>query len=122
MSQGYSGSFAINGVNLTLPPSDGGWIVRDTLGRDGNNRPIYPAIREFEMRWNLISSADLQQIINAQLASVTGSIVSDLPQWGASDYLFYRYSGTIWNEVTVGHYFVGYTTDVTLVISNVRTN
>lgn len=122
MTQGYSGSYGINGVNLTLSPSDGGWVVRDELGRDGNNRPIYPAIREFEMKWDLISSADLQQIINAQLSSVTGSIISDLPKWGASDYLFYSYSGTIWNEITVGHYFVGYSTDVTLVISNVRTN
>lgn len=77
---GYSGSFAINGTNLSLPPSEGGWIIRDELGRDGNNRPIYPAIRQFEMQWALMPISDLFQVINAQLASVTGSIVSDLPK------------------------------------------
>lgn len=122
MTQGYSGSFAVNGVNFLLPPTTGRWIPRDTLGLDGNNRPIYPALREFELHFDLMAVSDLQQLINSQLATVTGTTVVDLPKWGANDYLFYSYSGTMFQEPETGVYFAGYVSDVTLIIRNIRTN
>lgn len=120
--QGASGTFAVNGTQLTLSPSYGHWLGRDTLGIDGNNNSIYPTIREFEMGWDLIPISDLYQLINTQLASVTGTLVWDLPRWGASSYIFYSYSGTRVNEPSVGQYFVEHASDVVLVIKNIRTN
>lgn len=120
---GYSGTYAFNGSNLQLPPSEGQWGQRESIGMDGNGRPIYPSVRTFTMTWNLMSVNDLQQLINAQLAVAnTGSSVVDLPKWGASAYLFESYSGAFVNEPSVGKYFAEHVEDVNLLITNVRTN
>lgn len=120
---GYSGTYAVGGVNLQLPPSEGQWGQRETIGLDGNGRPIYPSIRTFTMKWNLISVGDLQQIINAQRAVAnTGSSVVDIPKWAASDYLFESYTGCFVNEVTVGKYFAQHVEDVQLLVTNIRTD
>ena len=120
--QGTSGSYAINGTALTLQPSFANWVARAEVGVDGFNRPVYPAIREYEIGWELISTTDLKQIIDAGLSvSNTGTLVWDLPKWGDADYTYYSYSGTIMREPEVGNYFVGYVMDVRIVIGNVRT-
>lgn len=120
--QGTTGTYAINGTNFSLPPSKGKWMQRDSLGLDGNNRPIYPSIREYEMTWELMPISDLKQIIDASLMSVTGTVVADLPKWGDTDFTFYSYSGTVFREPEVGEYFVDHVTDVRLMIGNIRTN
>lgn len=118
---GYSGTYALNGINLLLPPTEGAWVQRDTVGMDGNGRPIYPSVREFAMKWELMPTSALKQIIDAQRATAnTGSVVVDLPKWGDVDYIWYSYSGTFIQEVSVGAYFVDHVTDVNLVISNIR--
>lgn len=123
MTTGFSGTYAINGINLTLPPSESGWVQRDAIGIDGNGRNIYPAIREYEMKWELIPTSALKQIIDAQLSVAnTGTLVVDLPKWGDLDYIFYSYSGCFVEEPNIGSYFVDHVTDVTLVITNIRTN
>lgn len=123
MTTGYSGTYAFNGTNLTLPPSQGKWSDRDILGLDGNGRPIYPSVREFTMTWELMDVTSLQQLINAQLSVAnTGSSVVDLPKWGASAYLFDSYSGCFINEVVVGQYFAEHVESVNLLITNIRTN
>lgn len=123
MSTGYSGTYAFNGSNLLLPPSEGQWGQREQIGTDGNGRPIYPSVRTFTMKWVLISVADAQQIINAQrVVANTGSSVVDLPEWAGSDYLFKSYSGTFINEPQVSPYFAQHLTDVTLLITNIRTD
>jgi hypothetical protein len=119
---GTSGSYAINGVELSLQPSTANWVGRDKLGTDGNNRPIYPSIRSFELKWELMPVSDLKQLIDAQLSSVTGSLVVDLPKWGDANYTFHSYSGTYVEEPQVGEYFVEHATNVLLLINNVRTN
>jgi hypothetical protein len=119
---GFSGTYAVNGTNFLLQPSVGNWVVRNELGRDGNNKPIYPAIRDYELQWDLIDSASLNQLINMQQASVTGAVVVDLPKWGDANYLFYSYSGTVVDEPTVGEYFMGYSSSVKLILRNIRTN
>ncbi len=120
--QGTSGTFAVNGTELQLQPSSYQWMGRVQVGTDGNNRAIYPAIREFELAWDLISHVDLAQIINVQLACVTGTVVFDLPKWGDLVYQFYSYSGTSVREPQVGSYFVDHVTDVKLLIANIKTN
>lgn len=120
--QGYSGSYALNGTNLTLQPSSGMWDAKEIVGYDGSGRPIYPAVAEFTLSWDLVPTSDLKQLIDFyDYVSNTGSVVADLPKWGDNDYMFYSYSGTFPNRPTVGAYFVGYVTDVKMVINNIRT-
>lgn len=123
MAPGYSGSYAVNGTNLLLSPTEAGWGNRRELGLDGNGHPIYPAVRQFEMSWGLAHPNDVKQILDAYaIVSNTGTAAFDLPQWGASDYLFTTYSGCTMREPQVGNYFEGYFKDVKLSILLVRTN
>ena len=119
--QGYSGSFAINGTKFILQPTEGSWEDRDNLGMDGNGHPIYPAVREFHIKWELAHPTDVKQLIDAYDAvSNTGTAVFDLPKWGDVDYLFYSYSGCTIQEPQIGPYFNGWITNVRLVIFKVR--
>lgn len=120
--QGYTGSFALNGANLTLQPSTFGWENRDTLGVDGNGRPVYSALGSFQMFWGIMSTSELEQLITIfDTVSVTGTVVADLPEWGHSDYYFKSYSGTVLNRPQVGEYFNSYVTDVRVIITKIRT-
>jgi hypothetical protein len=121
--QGVTGSFAVNGVKLQLQPSASGWVTQEQVGVDGNFRPIYPAIRQYKMTWDVMSHAELKQLIDIQLACVTGSVVVDLPKWGDATYTFYSYSGTFVNEPEIGgEYFAEHITDVSLLFQRIRTN
>jgi len=123
MSVGLSGSYALNGTNLTLQPTEGRWGERDSFGMDGSGHPIYPSVRTFELSWELISTSELQQVINFfNAVGNTGTVVADLPQYGAAAYQFYAYSGCTLNEVMVGAYFQEYVQDTKLLILNIRTN
>lgn len=120
--QGYSGGYALNGTNLTLQPSSGMWDAKEIVGYDGSGRPIYPAVAEFTLSWDLVPTSDLKQLIDFyDYVSNTGSVVADLPKWGDNGYIFYSYSGTFPNRPTVGAYFMGYVTDVKMVINSIRT-
>lgn len=119
---GLSGSYAMNGTNLSLQPTEGRWNQRDTYGFDGGGHPIYGTFRTFELTWQLISTSDLAQMINFfNSVSSTGTVVCDLPQYGASAYQFRRYSGCTLNEVLVGTYFEEYVQDVSLLILRIQT-
>lgn len=121
MTAGYSGSYSINSVSI-LPPTQGRWVERDLISYDGQGRPIYGAIGEFELTWQLVSVSDLKQLIDVARSSLTGTVVSDLPQWGAAGYLYYSYSGTYCNRPSVDAYFAEYVENVKVIISNVRTD
>lgn len=122
MTPGFTGSFALNGTNLTLQPSTFGWENRDSLGIDGNGRPIYSSLGSFQMYWGLMSTSELAQLVGIfDTVSTTGSVVADLPEWGNSGYYFYPYSGVVMQRPQVGDYFNSYVTDVRLVITNIRT-
>src|SRR3990167_8565475 len=116
MTAGLSGSYGVNGVNLILQPTEGEWIERDKHGVDGGGHTIYSAVRQFEMRFQLTPMSDLQQVINFyNSVGATGTVVVDLPQWGASDYRFYSYSGCTLQEPTFGPYFEEYGQDSRLI-------
>ncbi len=122
MTTGLSGSYGFNGTNLTLQPTTGKYVERSSYGIDGGGHGIYPAVRNFELYWQLIDPADAQQIINFyNLVGSTGVVTSCLPQWGAADFRFTNYSGTTLMEPTVGEYFQGFITEVRMLILNVRT-
>lgn len=120
--QGYSGTYAINGVNFLLSPTDGRWENRDQIDFDGNGHPIYPAPRTFVLTWGLAAPSDVKQLIDTYNAlGNTGTAVFDLPKWGASGYLFYSYSGCTMSEPQIGKYFNEHITDVSLQINKITT-
>ena len=122
MTQGASGSYAVNNTDLTLQPSEGQWLVRTDYGVDGGAHIIYAQPRQFELKWDLISPSDLKQIIDFyNSVGNTGVVTFCLPEWGASDFVFKNYSGTTLAEPEVGPYFQGYTQSVKLLVLNIRT-
>lgn len=121
MTQGVTGSYAVNGSNFTLQPSEGKWEPKELIGRDGTGKPIYPAMGDFTMTWALMSTSDFEQLNSFyEYVSNTGTSVVDLPKWGATNYEFYSYSGTVINRPTAGTYFEKHVMDVQLLISSIR--
>jgi hypothetical protein len=102
-----TGSYSIGGVDFIDQPSTGKWLPRKSLGYDGNGRPIYPLVYDFEMDWDIISPSGFNQLENFYLASITGTVVANLPKYGISDYVFFPYSGCTLDEVSVDTYFAG---------------
>ena len=123
MTQGTSGSFALNGVDFILNPTEHGWLPRSMLGRDGAGHPIYSGVREYEMRFVLASQTEFWQLQNwFNLMSNTGTVIVDLPIYSLSgSYSFLSYTGCIISEPEQRTYFNEHRTDVYLLISNIRT-
>lgn len=122
MTQGITGTYAINGTNLLLQPTSGRWLERQILGLDGAGHPVYPAVREFELGWNLMTPADANQL-QGFFNSIqnTGTCVVDLPQYSAATYTFFSYTGCIVHEPNWSTYFAEHQSDCTLLITNIRT-
>jgi hypothetical protein len=122
MTQGITGSYAVNGTNITIQPTSGQWRARDLLGIDGNGHPVYSPYRQFEMTWGLANSdeADELQTFFASLGN-TGTAVVDLPKYADATYQFYSYTGCIIQEPEWGVYFAEHYTDVTLLITKIKT-
>ena len=122
MTVGASGTYAVQGTDLTLQPTTGKWLDRDMVGMDGAGHPIYPAVRMFEMTWQLISASDLSQAIGFyNQVQNTGTVAVDLPQWGATPFQFNRYSGCTLGEPSVNEFFLDHTTEVRLLVYLVQT-
>ena len=114
--------YKINGTELSLQPTSGRWVERGVQGFDGGGHPVYPAPREFELRWQLISATDSNQIqafFNGVAA--TGTAVVDLPKYMESSYTFYSYSGCTLGEPSVGEFFQSHQSDLILIVHNIRT-
>lgn len=122
MSAGYSGTYALNGTEI-LKPTSHRWVEREMIGVDGNGRPLYPSVTEYELNWQLMSPASFFQLVNAHRYSIqTGTVVTDLPQWGNGDYLFYSYSGTYISMPSFESFFNEHYEGVSLIVRNVRTD
>lgn len=123
MTTGLSGTYAVNGTDLSLPPTTGKWLDRASYGVDGNAHTVYSQYRDFELKWELISTDDASQIIGFyNQVGNTGTVTVCLPKWGDPTFTFYNYSGTTLVEPIVGEYYQGYIQSVTLVVVNARTN
>ena len=115
-------TYRINGVALTLQPEEGAWKDRNILNLDGNGHPLYPAPRQFEMKWGLMSIAEFDQIYTFFLSQgVTGTSVVDLPRWHSVIYEDFSYTGCILQEPTIDKYNNTYMDGVRLVVTNIRT-
>lgn len=115
-------TYKINGTEILIQPTTGKWVARQAVGIDGAGHTIYPGVREFEMRWQLISPSGVNQLqtyFNG--INPTGTAVVDLPQYGSPGYNFFSYSGCVLREPEQNTYFNEYHTDVLLLVSNIRT-
>lgn len=120
--QGASGTYAFNGTPLTLQPTEGRWIDRESYGVDGFGHPIYPAVRQFEMTFVLASISDFNQLLLAYNAVAhTGTVVVDLPQYDAQAYVFKSYTGCTLEEPYRDTFFNEYQQNIRLVVMNIRT-
>lgn len=121
MTTGITGTYSFNGSTLLLMPTEAGWVTRDEIGISGNARPTYPAVRQFEMRWEFMDMASFAQIQALYDAiQSTGTVVVDLPKYATAPYQFYSYSGCTLKEPSVGNFFEQNVTDVSLLILRAR--
>ena len=114
--------YKINGTQITIQPTFGRWVPRDIIDTDGAGHPIYPARRDYELRWDLIDPLEgnqLQTFFNA--VQNTGTAVVSLPKFGNSSYVFYDYTGCVVREPDMGDYFEQHITSVVLMITNIKT-
>lgn len=120
--QGYSGSYAIGGVELSLQPTEASWLEREVLNFDGNGHPIYSGVREYEMNFILSSPSDFSQLLGFFNATGnTGTVVIDLPKFGDAGYQFLSYSGCVLQEPRFRMYYAENQQEVVFRISNIRT-
>jgi len=119
---GASGTYAINGTELTLQPTEGRWMPRESLGFTGDGHPDYVGVREFELTWQLISANDVNQLQNFfDALGITGTAVVDIPKYRDANYKFESYSGCTLSEPQMSSYFEKHETDVTLLIYGIIT-
>lgn len=119
-----TGTFGLNGIEFILQPSEGKWVPRPTLSIDTSGHPIYPAIREFELSWDIIDQSTWQQLQDAyNLVGNSGTVVANLPNYAKGQFIFQPYSGCTLGEPEVGGAFItqdGYLRQVKMVIMNIR--
>lgn len=117
-----SGTFKIDGIELLLQPTAHHWLARDILGIDGAGHPVYPGVREYELRFQLGGPSDYSQLQDFyEQIRVTGSVVVELPRYGYPDYVFFAYSGCNLHEPDFGGYFTEHLEEITLLVTNIRT-
>ena len=114
-------TYKINGITLTLQPTSGHWLPRESIGIDGNGFPIYPSTYEYELVWGLSSTAEFYEILNEfDKVWVTGTAVVDLPKYRDNTYEFYSYSGCTLAEPSIGKYFAEHPTNIKLLVMNIK--
>lgn len=115
-------TFKVNGTSLTLQPSEHNWVARESYGIDGGGHDVYPAVRQYEMRWDLMPAEDFNQLVNFyNSVSVTGTCVVDLPKWNDATYQFYSYSGCVLQEPQLTGFFEEHQVSASMMVVNIRT-
>lgn len=116
-------TYKVNGTEFTLQPETGQWNAsRSPYGVSGGGQGIFPRAKTFELKWGFMSPSEFSQLNNFYLStSVTGTATVDLPEYGATTYVFKSYSGTVLQEPETGNFFEGYYSDVRLIINKIIT-
>ena len=117
-------TYKINNTSLTLQPTSGRWLTRDIMGIDGNGHPVYPAIRQFEMKWDLITEAEYYQLQNFyDTLVITGSTTVEIPRYKpvSGVYTFDVYTGCIIYEPEAAEFFEMHRLNAKMLIVNIRT-
>lgn len=112
-------TYRLNGTEIPQPTS-GRWLPPQVVGKTGSGHPIYPQVMQYELRWNLSSVADADQVRDFWTnVSLTGTLVADLPQWNAATYQFYAYTGCVIYRPEWNAYFSQHITDIVAIIGNI---
>lgn len=117
--------YKINGVLIPCPTS-GRWVPRRPIDVQGDNRPIYGPVRQFELRWNLRSWEEWSVLVAAfdELQS-TGTAVVELPGYPTATgvaFGFVEYSGCTLSEPQIGAFInLEYPTNIVMLIGDIRT-
>jgi hypothetical protein len=115
-------AFKFNNVLLSLQPTDHNWVGRNQYGISGDGHPIYPAVRQYQLKWSLSSASEFQEFLNAyNQVSVTGTLSVDLPEWNSATYQFRTYSGCSLTEPEFSNYYENYFQEVSLLVIGIRT-
>lgn len=113
-------AYKFAGVNLRTIPTESQWQKRKELYKDGNGHPIYEPVRSCELKWDLISVDDFNQLLTTyRNQGTTGTVIVDLPHWSGSVWEFVGYTGCVINEPEVGAYFAQYVSKVVLLVTKV---
>jgi len=121
MTQGVTGTFAINGTELLLPPTTHSWVDRELVGTTGEGRSVYSSLRQYQLEWDLMPMDAFSQLVGFfDGIQNSGSIAVDLPKYATAPFQFYTYSGCQLREPTAGKFFLDHVSDVKLLIVKVR--
>jgi len=113
---------AINGYVYEHQPTDHHWIARDPVGIDGNGVAVYPAYRQYEIKFDFLDTDEWNNTYQSFLQQgVTGTLTAVLPKWNATPYQWYTYSGVQIREMEYGGWFQNYYQDVRLLIVKILT-
>lgn len=95
-----------NGTGLMLQPTTASWGEQDSIGTNGFAHEIYPALREFNMTFNLTSQGEFYELLNYfRQVGVTGSIVATLPYFDNNTFAYKNYSGVVLRQPSSQEYF-----------------
>lgn len=113
---------SLNGYVFTHQPTDHHWMPKEPTGIDGNGIAVYPAYREYELKFDFLDTDEWTNTYQAfQAQGVTGSLVAVLPKWNATPYQWYSYSGVQIREMEYDGWFQNYYQNVRLLIVKVLT-
>lgn len=114
--------YQVNGVDITLQPTTGRWVPREQVGMDGGGHPVYVGVREFELRWDLMTPAQFDQLQSFFAAvSTTGTCTMGLPKYASNIWEFFNYSGCTLSEPEMDVYFTEHLTSAMLLVRNIST-
>lgn len=115
-------TIGFNGTTLSIQPTSGKWVNKELIGVDGSGRGIYPAYRDFELKWDFLTPAEFNEIYTFfQAIGQTGTVVATLPQFNATEYQFYNYSGCVLRELQAEEYWQNYISSASLLIVRILT-
>ena len=113
--------YKINGNDLPLLPTDGGWQQRRVLGTDGNNLAIYEPTYSYMISWDFLTYEEFEVIYDYWFAiSASGSVSIALPpRKGAAYTPFTTYTGCVLDEPVHDKFYQGYYPSVRLQVRNI---
>lgn len=111
----------------TYCPTTVRWMPREAIDVQGDGRPIYGAVRQVQLRWELTSYeewASLQRVYDDVRASGTAVVqLPGFPTTTGTSLSYVEYSGCVLGEPQIGNFFAeSYPESIVLIISNIVTD
>lgn len=113
-------TYQINGTDFLLQPTTGRWMPRAPVEITGDGHPVYSAVREFELRWQLSDAESVDQLRDwFETTLLTGTASVALPSRSTGTYSFQTYTGCVLYEPEQGVFFNEFTTDLVMIVGNI---